>query len=712
MLRPDRDRHPDLSTQRPARRRAAFSLLAFAATLGLLASLGASPALAAEPCPNEALRTGPSANLPDCRAYEQVSPPDKNGNDALGRPGLTQSSPSGEAVTYGSLGPFPGVPGSSEYPTYLAARASGEGGWSTRGLLPQTQGSQGENPPKDARVWALTEDLSLALLDSEGSNYVYDTATESSLPFASIAPASHVKYAFAGASADDSTILFEDEIALPGTIGAQEGVPNLYEWVEGQPRLIAADAVAGPGGEFINEERAYDYYTQHTISADGSRVFYTSLAAGPGDRHVYMREGQGAPLPVSNGAAEWRAATPDGSTALYIEAGGLYRWCQRLPGGPPCEGEAGSGAPLLTQIAPPTAGVSGTLGLSDDGSYVYFVAEGALTGQNSEGNEPTQGKPNLYAWHRGETTYVATLGGNVDDTDWEGHAGESTEAAAEGQRSSRVTPGGRSVLFASNLSLTGYPNAQNNEIYRYDAPAATLSCISCNPSAQPAIASTFLARVAIPYFALPPARANGYLTRNLSAAGSRVFFETPEALLPADANTGANPNCEPHHTGCDVYEWEADGAGSCRSEARSGGCLYLISSGQPGTFSYFGDASASGDDVFFFTGQSLVAQDGDGNFDLYDARVGGGLAAQNAPPPKICEAQGCRDEGTHEPPAQAPASESFEGHEPTPAPPSCRRGFLRRHGVCVRRHRHRRHSPGTNGRHRHRAADHSRGGGR
>jgi hypothetical protein len=121
--------------------------------------------------------------------------------------------------------------------------------------------------------------------------------------------------------------------------------------------------------------------------------------------------------------------------------------------------------------------------------------------------------------------------------------------------------------------------------------------------------------------ALPPtAQTSLYPGRPLSGDGKRLFFESYDPLLPQDTNDKA-----------DVYQWERAGTGGC-SEAKAsfsppnGGCVSLISSGKAPTDSEFIDASPEGDDVFLATGESLLAKD-PGEADLYDARVGGGFAA-------------------------------------------------------------------------------------
>jgi hypothetical protein len=183
------------------------------------------------------------------------------------------------------------------------------------------------------------------------------------------------------------------------------------------------------------------------------------------------------------------------------------------------------------------------------------------------------------------------------------------------------------------------------------------------------------------------------LSRNLSANGKRAFFETPDALVPADTN--GEGGCAivggqaQNYPACrDVYEWEATGTGSCMSEVQAGGCLYLISSGKDDEPSLFGDANLEGDDVFFFTAERLVGQDKDDLYDAYDARIGGGLASQNqieAPP---CGGEGCKGSPTPALTTQVPGSASFTG--PGDPPPK-RPGLKKHHKKSVKANQYKKH---------------------
>ncbi len=162
--------------------------------------------------------------------------------------------------------------------------------------------------------------------------------------------------------------------------------------------------------------------------------------------------------------------------------------------------------------------------------------------------------------------------------------------------------------------------------------------------------------------------------RVLSADGNKAFFETTESLVPEDTN--AQGGCENigkveqlYFSCIDTYEWEAPGApgGSCKEGSPgyspiNAGCIYLISTGKSKYPSLFADASASGNDVYFFSRDQLVGQDKDEIQDVYDARVNGGLASQNPAPAVPCEgAEACHGNGQTPPVESAPATPNFHG---------------------------------------------------
>lgn len=680
----------------------------------------------AEGCPNEQLRgrDGYALRLSDCRAYEQVSPVDKNFTDALGEADVVQSSPSGDGVTFFSAAPFPGVLSATGPSVYLGTRAGGE--WSTQGLVPTTipRSLPGHG---SASVLSLTKDLSEAIVNTEPGlevgmapgrySYLRDSAT-GAFRLLSLGVAT-----FADATADDSHIIFESrEQLLPS---AAPNVVNLYEWdgskPPGQELSLAGvlpddeapteGSVSGPGGPALGEESidgaTGKFYTQNTIAADGSRIFFSDAGTG----QIYMREPTVArTIPVSAGSepAYWRAATADGSMVFYTEGEDLYRFnVGQFEASKKPESEALTEA--REALTSGTAGVFGMLGIAtENGSYAYFVATEALASNESGNKEKAQaGKANLYEWHDGETLFIARLdtGGEYDEYGWRGfYSADPGAAPAAGEKSSRVTTDGMTVLFASQARLTGYDNAGQGELYLYDAASGALACVSCNPSGAPATSEAHLAgNLSI---TAAPER-NAFLTRNLSEDGGRVFFQTQEALVPQDTNGQT-----------DVYEWEREGAGgsdgcarsSATYSASSGGCLYLISTGESDDPSYFGDSSADGSNVFFFTRQSLVGQDQDENYDVYDARVEGGIAAQNPPSSIGCTGEGCLGPNGAEPVLDAPMSTVSRGvdnvvssngsrrDEPKPltraqklakALRACRKQPRRKRGTCTARARKR-----------------------
>ncbi len=520
------------------------------------------------------------------------------------------------------------------------------------------------------------------------------------------------------------------------TISDLEGKQNVYAYDRESGRLVVAGvmndgavppegAMAGPYNWFMNGSATETggslsgYYTQpgHAVSADGSEIFFTAGGTG----QLYVRLNPFAPQSATSGEECTEAAkactvrvsapatgvTDPGAPAAFLDASADGRLVYFLDKGKLTTNSiAGSGYDLyrydvdtgfLTDLTPDTtdrdgARVEGMLGIGGPGGEdAYFVAAGKLAQNTTQA--PT-GETNLYALHGTAIEFVTRLGtGKQEQLAWiPTSKGEGSTPVAH---ASRISSDGQTLLFSSTRKLTPYENRGKAELYLFHA-GARISCISCNPSGE---APTGPAGVQeIPQLGFAVGRSYSIMTRNLSADGRRVFFDSRDRLVSSD-----------HNDVNDVYEWEApdpgEPAGSCTTAlpayvVSSGGCLFLISGGAAGGGpSWFGDADETGDNVFFLTAQPLVAQDKDELVDVYDARVDGGIAAQESKPQAPCEGEeGCRG-ASPVPPAlfSAPATFAFQGpgnppplpagkpvSKPTPKPVArCRKGSVRVHGKCV-----------------------------
>jgi hypothetical protein len=649
-------------------------------------------------CPNQGLRVGLSAFLPDCRAYELVTPPDTHGRPPLpptagiGSFGTPPASPSGESLGYViSGGSPPGMQGAGGFngDAYVAKRTAG--GWVSSNAGPL--GAESSNPS----VGGMSPDLEYAYVRARGdfggagSLLINDHDTH------------YIRYPDGSfhlvgqGEAEDGTPVI-DQFAEVRAISAG-GSHIIFDTNHEEPPVPQLTPDAPPTGTKAIYERSFDGPTElvsllpgEITPAAGEHAYYvgasrdgSAIAFNLGiPEQIYLRVDGSETLLAAPPGSKYAGLSADGRYLFYVLGGDLFRF--------DAEEDETLRITETGDVIPVNA--------SSQGTGAYFISPTALpVGGNPLGDEPIPSGNNLYYWDGDSIRFVAA----VTEADVKGeetiggtHEGlglwlDAVSGPSPAVVSSRTDPSGTTLMFASRAQLTDYDSGGKAEIYRYSASEESLACLSCDPTgAKAGSDARFLKASGGTAFGNEPGLTRFADVPNLSPDGRRAFFESAERLVPAD-----NDNV------IDVYEWEADGKGSC---ATSGGCLFLISSGtSPGPNLLFG-VSQSGDDVFIEAPDLLVPEaDQDETYSVYDVRVGGGIPSPPSPPAE-CLGEACQPAAAA-PNDPTPASSAFQGAGNVVAK-RCpkRKKLVVRNGSerCVPKHKHRK-------RHKHRKNTHGRG---
>jgi DNA-binding beta-propeller fold protein YncE len=649
----------------------------------LLGEPDGTPHTTAGPDRSFTTQAGPSdLTLPDGRAWEMVSPPNKQGAGliALGysQGSDIQAAVDGGGITYTANSPIEANPAGNRAIelTQIISTRHAPGDWESSDIA--TRHYEGAMIPKlggEAEYKLFSSDLSLGYVEPFGDTplpplpssaeptvYLRNAggAYEALVTTANVAPGvkfgaieqgglSYSRVSLESASPDLSHVVLYSQVPL------LTGAPatGLYEWAKGHLKFVSVLPGGGTSEElYLGDGRNY----RGAISNDGSRLV---LSGGSADRGIYLRDTdreETLRISAAEGVSEpggpifrYMAADKDGSRIFFTsnarltpdatasESKGtedLYVFEVTSEAGQPLAGRL---TDLSVDSNPgESAGVEAVLGAGEDGTDVYFLAGGVL-GDGAEQGAAPAGR-NLYFEHYDAATrswtsprFIAALGSG-DELD-----------AAEGfgtGKTSRVSPNGRYLTFMSERSLTGFDNrdansdAPDEEVFLYDSSSGRLICPSCNPTGARPVGRFFASEQTltdhgenwqgrwlagnIPGLTTENLGTALYQSRYLGDSG-RLFFNSAVALVPADVNGKE-----------DVYEYEPAGIGSCQgptygqsasvvfSEA-VGGCIALISSGTSSEESAFMDASETGGDVFFLTLSKLTPSDYDTSLDLYDA---------------------------------------------------------------------------------------------
>ena len=518
---------------------------------GLLVLVGLclpGAALAGEGCPNEQLRAeNNSLGLPDCRAYEMVTPPDKQG--AVVTPALEQSpAADGSSVVGSSPEAFAGIESDEQDDTnvvfYRFTRTAS--GWVTMPLTPYRGEPEsigvGDSVWRPSEVQVSVERLRLRAADGSVSE---------------IGPVWPPVFGVNGSHYSDNVVVGVAAEAVNGVVfRAGDGLlwpfdstrsgGSLYEY-RGTGNV--APSLVGVSGGVGSTALVSQCGTQFGgISEDGGRVFFMAVGADsnpcggtqPSVNELFARVGGSETVAISEPTqadcvacktseprdAVFRGASVDGSVVFFTTSQALlgsdtsenlYEYDFDAPVGQRVVRVSGGDG----TVSDPVAEVQDVTVVSGDGSHVYFTARGVLTrNPNAMGETAQVGAENLYVYER-DAQYPA--GRTVFVTDCSDVGGGESER--------QVTPDGRFLVFTSACHLTPGDTGSTRQVFQYDAQTGGLVRVSVgldgyngdgNITGGENYEHGLAARIAA--------------GRTESDDGSRVFFQSPVGLTPQALN--------------------------------------------------------------------------------------------------------------------------------------------------------------------------------
>ena len=667
-------------------------------------------------CPNEHVRqqTG-SEFLPDCRAYELVSP-EKAGNVVMfpgGAPAAPYATNPARFAFDGGLGGIEGTDPTNglTIDTYVATRTST--GWVTKYIgIPGNQ---------TVATKAAVGDLSLDKFIDFKSNetFVGTPQPESNMPYvwdfndnplgrwpadsASIPGAESNSGAYQP-SPDFSHLAFSSTNVAFTPEGLSAGIGSAYDYntaaqtTELISKTAAGTAIGAADGYehfivFPGGSRTYGDPTQNrpSVSTNGTHILMAtpvgpeeefSGSPPPPPEVLYMRINDTATEEVSDGdAVNYVGMSADGSEVFFTSeehltpedpghvGAALYMWSEASDsiklislgnngagntGDCDASWVAGCGIVPIAQSGngrPTYTTLRLDTPIAAEAGDIYFYSPEQLDGTKGEPNQE-----NLYVYREGAVHFVATFppGQQCDPEGEEETCGNGPITRIQ------VTPTGSRMAFITGSRITSYNNSGFQEMYTYTPSTGKIICVSCLPSGAP-----------------PSGDVVGSEGGLFISNDGRTFFYTPDSLVPQDTN-------ELH----DVYEY-VEG----RPQLITNGIGDEDAQKTPNQYRQAGlqGVSADGVNVYFSTFNTLVPQDHNGQFlKFYDARTDGGFPF--TPPVAPCAAADeCHGPGSSPPTPPTIVSESSSGTggnaTPTPKVKKKRHALGSRHRRRAHAHR-------------------------